>query len=146
MGKVTKFAFSAFWRAILIVPIVAALFLFAFNQKIENEDLRTIASMLAITLSIIVLIGAAGAAGDYPKSKQSFFAYMISLFFSSLVGISGVLTFFLIIVLSAGQLQSIPSIIDEFSADPSFILISGSVGIGYAWFMTIATWFEKRDD
>lgn len=146
MGKVTKFAFLAFWRAILIVPIVAALFLFVFNQKIENEDLRMIASILAITLSMIVLIGAAGVAGDYPKSRQSFFAYLISLFFSSLVGISGVLTFFLIIVLSAGQRQSILSIIDEFSADPSFILISSSIGIGVAWFMTIATWFEKRDD
>jgi hypothetical protein len=56
------------------------------------------------------------------------------------------MTFFLIIVLSAEQLQSIPSIIDEFSADPSFILTSGSIGIGFAWFMTIATWFEKRDD
>ena len=143
MGKISKFAFSAFWRAMFIVPFVAALFLFILNQRIESEELHNIAIILAIALNVFIFIGAAGSAGDYAKSRRKFTAYLTSVLMSSVVGISGVLSFFLIIVVSAGQTQSIPSIFEDFSANSQFIIASSAVGIGVAWFFTIATWLEN---
>ena len=146
MGNVSKFAFSLIWRAIFIVPIVSALFLFVLNQKIESEELHNIAFVSAITLTVSVYIGAAALAGGYANSRRKFTAYLTSLLMSSLVGISGVVCFLLIIIVAAGQIQSIPSLIKELLAIPQFILVSSGIGVGTAWIFTIATWFERSDE
>ena len=141
MGNVTRLALSGLWRALIIVPIIVLTLQFILNQTIDGEAVRYSMFMSFLMLFIFAFILAAGMSGDYARNRRKLSAYVSSLILSSTIGVSGVVSFLLIIIFGAGQAKTIPSLLDDLASAPNFLFISCAMGVGTAWLFTIVSWF-----
>ena len=143
MGKAKKLSVGVAWRGILFIPILMSVFLLVVKHRIEDEDVRMIALIIAIVLVVNVAIYSAGWAGELPRKLQSKTAYLASLLTSALIGVLSAIAFFVTLAVGVDSLASLPNLINELVEAPGFVITVLTIAIAFSWFITIATWFEK---
>lgn len=149
-----KLSLRIFFLVAIIILLTGVSLFFVQKQGADDGALQLVTYSLGAVPVVIATIWASRKAGNYAKKRRTFFAYVMSLIGSSILGAFCGLMFYLLVLIETGQLGLLATFFRQNRWDTYYfaysvdvlLFVTVALGVGGAIFITAATWIKRNPD